>query len=457
MHDVIIIGAGFAGLAAARHLQQAGIDNFRLLEARNRVGGRTQHGTIAGIDIDIGGMWLGPTQTRLKALAEGYQVSTYKTPLKGKAVYRISGNHMESEGEDFSSIFNLREGLNYMMVQRRLGKLWSTLDIEQPWNHPQADTLDATKVEQWICANMKSERLRQTFRMICFSLFCAEASQISMLFFLHYVKSGDNFDAILSAGEGGAQNMLFEGGVHQVARKMAEEIGDRLMLNQPVREIAWSDQGVTVTSDSETYQAKRAIIAIPPTMVSDLTFSPELPQPKKALHARLSMGSAIKYWVAYETPFWRDQGYNGLIFRDDVPCSPCFDVTPASSSKGLIAGFFDGDHALNHGDNDRESRKARVLNMLADHYGEQALHPIEYVDKDWTSATWSRGCYGAYAPPGVYSRYGEWLRKPIGALNWAGTETSPRWTGYIDGAIRSGEAAAQDILPALEKERMVAS
>ena len=149
-----------------------------------------------------------------------------------------------------------------------------------------------------------------------------------------------------------------------------------------------------------------------------------------ALHSKLAMGSAIKYWVVFESPFWREQGFNGTIVRDDVPCSPCFDVTPPGQPKGVIAGFFDGDHALNHGDIGMDSRREIVLNMLAKHFGPVGREPIGYVDTDWTAEVWSGGCYGAYAAPGVYARYGPWLRKPIGPIFWAGSETSARWTGY---------------------------
>lgn len=441
----IIVGAGFAGLAAAAKLKESGIEDFVVIEARDRVGGRTKHGTIAGLDIDLGGMWLGPTQTRLKALAEAYQVRTYPTYLEGKAIFRSHGKEHHAPGEKIDGLFNLLEGVDFLNSKRKIDALSKDLDCDRPWAHPRAQELDAMTVEQWLMSNVHSKRMRTSYRLICFSLFCAEASQISMLFFLHYVKSGDGLDPILSADTGGAQNFLFHGGVHQIARKMGEELGDRLHLSEPVTAINWDQDSATVKTSAGEYQAKNVIIAVPPTLVPKIAFDPTLPQPKAAFHNRLSMGSAIKFWVAYDRPFWRDQGFNGFILTDDSASTPVFDASPAGQDKGLLSGFFDGNHALDHGDMTMEERGKIVIDMLADHFGSQARTPLEYLDNDWTAETWSGGCYGAYLAPGMLATYGEWGRKPIGALHWAGTETSPRWTGYIDGAIRSGERAAIEV------------
>lgn len=456
MYDAIIIGAGFAGLSAARRLDELGCSNLLILEARDRVGGRTKHGTVGGLEVDLGGMWLGPTQTRLADLAEQYQVRTYPTYLDGKGIFRMMGKEHHGEREDIDGLFGLRDGISYLFASRKLRKLCSQIDCERPWAHPNAKELDAQTVEQWMADNVGSERLKQLYRLLCFSLFCAEATQISMLFFLHYVQSGGGMDIMVSADKGGAQNFLFHGGVHQIARKMAEELGERLRTDEPVTGIDWNEDGARVHSSNGEYEAKRVIICVPPTLVSKIEFSPQLPQPKSALHAKLAMGSAIKYWVVYDRPFWREQGFNGSVVRDDVPCSPCFDVSPPEQDKGVIAGFFDGDHALHHGDVSESDRRALVLEMLAEHFGEDAKSPLAYADQDWTAEVWSGGCYGAYAAPGIYARYGEWLRRPIGSLLWAGTETSPQWTGYIDGAIRSGERAASEAAAVLSSEKMAA-
>lgn len=445
MNRVVIVGAGFAGMSAARRLRKRGVDDVVVLEARSRVGGRTKPGRIAGVDIDLGGMWLGPTQTRLKALAEGYGIETYPTWLDGKSVVRLAGKEHHGPGEDMEGIFTAVDKAQYAWLERRLASLTRDLDVEAPWHHPQAAELDSLTLEGWVVRNARSPRLRSLFRLLCLSLFCAEASQVSMLFFVHYVKSGDGLDVLVSAAAGGAQNFLFHGGLHSVGRSMADELGDRIMLEQPVERIEWSADGATVHTPSATHTARAAIVAVPPTLSTRIEFDPFLPQPRQRLSQRLAMGSAIKFWVAYERPFWRDQGFNGMVARDDAPCSPCFDVTPPGAHVGLIAGFFDANHAVDHTEIGIDGRRRIVVGMLEEHFGPEALSPLDYVDVDWSATRWSNGCYGNFAPPGVYADFGQWLRRPIGALHWAGTETSPRWTGYVEGAIRSGEAAADAV------------
>ena len=445
MPKTIIVGAGFAGLAAARTLLAAGDGDFLVLEARDRVGGRTKAGTLGDLTIDLGGMWTAPTQNQLRSLAAAYQVRTYPTYLNGEAIFRINAKECRGKREKLHNLLGIRGGVAYLIARQKLRRLMKPLDCEQPWNHPDAARLDATTVEQWIDINVRHRVLRSAFRTVCSTVFCAETSQVSLLFFLHYLKSGGGLDTLISSDTGGAQNLMFHGGVHQLSRLMAAELGDRLHLNTPVSHIAWQDDSARVSAKDQEWVAHNVILAVPPTLLTRIGFTPALPHCKQALHDRLVMGSSIKFWVMYDTPFWRDMGLNGSILRNDTPATPIMDVSPPGQGKGVLVGFFDGDHALRHADCPTHIRKTVVLNTIAEHFGSQSLTPIAYLDHVWSNEEWSRGCYGAFAPPGVLSHYGSFLRAPIGPLHWAGTETSSVWTGYIEGAIRSGQRAAQEV------------
>lgn len=446
MLDTVIVGAGFAGLSAARTLMAEGHSNFVILEARDRVGGRAKPGTIGDHCIDLGGMWMAPTQTRLRQLAAHYGIHPYPTHLDGNAIFRIGKKERQGTREDLSRIFGLAGGLAHLFARWKLDRLMAPLEITQPWAHPEADRLDATTVETWIARNVLHPTPRAVFRTICTMLLCAEPSNVSLLFFLHYLKSGGGLDVLISSDAGGAQNFLFHGGVHQISRFMADEIGERLYLNAPVSAIEWRDGAVEVHGRAGMFAARKAIIAVPPTLLTRIGFTPALPQPRVAVHERLVMGSSIKFWVLYRSPFWRARGLNGTILRDDVPARPVMDVSPPGQDQGLLVGFFDGAHAVEHADLPVETRRAIVLGMLAEHFGPEALQPLDYVDHNWIGEEWSGGCYGAYAPPGVFARYGERLRTPFGPLHWAGTEIASEWTGYIEGAVQSGERAAGEIL-----------
>ncbi len=442
----VIVGAGFAGLSAARTLMAKGQDDFVILEARDRVGGRTKPGRIGDLGIDLGGMWMAPGQTRLRRLAAHYRVRPYPTHLDGNAIFRIGKRERQGPREDLSRLLGVGGGLAYLLARWKLERLMAPLDPERPWAHPEAGRLDAMTVEAWIARNVLHALPRAAFRTVCTTVLCAEPSEISLLFFLHYLKSGGGLDVLISSDTGGAQNLLFQGGVHQIGRLMADEVGERLRLEAAVSAIEWHDGGVIVQSEAGRFTARKAIVAVPSTLLQRIRFTPELPRPKMAVHERLTMGSSIKFWVLYDAPFWRDRALNGLVLRDDVPTTPIMDVTPPGQDQGLLVGFFDGAHAIRYAGHSREDRRNIVVEMLADHFGSDALQPLDYVDHDWTGEEWSGGCYGAFAPPGVLTRYGEHLRTPIGPLHWAGTETSAEWTGYIEGAIRSGERAARESL-----------
>ena len=446
MLDTVIIGAGFAGLSAAKTFMAQGQENFVVLEARDRVGGRTKPGAIGNIEIDLGGMWMAPTQTSLKRLAAHYRVRPYPSYLDGNAIFRMAKRERQGPREDISKLFGIWGGLAYLLARWKLDRLMAQIDVTQPWAHPDANRLDRTTVETWIKWNVLHPVPRAAFRTVCVTLLCAEPSQVSLLFFLHYLKSGEGLDVLVSSDTGGAQNLLFHGGVHQISRLMADEVGDRLHLDAPVSAIEWQEGAVTVHSAGGTFTSRKVIITIPPTLLKRIGFSPALPQPKATLHERLSMGSSIKFWVLYKTPFWREMGLNGTILRDDAPIKPVIDVTPPDQSQGLLVGFFDGDDAIEHADLPSDDRRSIVLQILAEHFGSEALSPLAYVDHDWADEEWSGGCYGAYAPPGIFAHYAGNLRPPIGPLHWAGSETSSEWTGYIEGAILSGERAAEEIL-----------
>ena len=447
--DAIVIGAGFAGLSAARALRAAGRDRILILEARDRVGGRTRPAALGPLTADLGGQWLGQTQTKLAELARSYQVATYPTFMEGQCICRAGERTHRGKGSDITGIYNWREAIAFWRLARRIERLCEPLDCEQPWAHPEAETLDSMTVEQWAAAQTGQALVRQAVRIICHSLFGAEASEISMLFFLHYVKSGGGLDCLLSSEEGGAQHLLFQGGVHQLARKMGEEMSAQLQLGAPVQTVAWNESQATVSTAAQSFRARKLIFAMPPQCLERIEFAPQLPQPKRLLNRRMQMGSFIKFWILYAEPFWRAEGLNGMLVCDDSPVSPIMDVSPPDQPHGALAGFWGSEDAFAHGDKTPAQRQELVTATLAKHFGEAARAPLAYSDKDWSADPWS-GCGAvAYASPGFYTRCAQWLRRPVGPCHWAGTETATQWTGYIDGAIRSGERAAKEVLALL--------
>ena len=156
-------------------------------------------------------------------------------------------------------------------------------------------------------------------------------------------------------------------------------------------------------------------------------------------------GSVIKMYLTYDRPFWREGGLNGQVASDEGPIKVTFDNTPPGYARGVILGFIEGNDAREWAHRTADERRQAFVDCLVRYFGQEASHPLEYLERDWMAEEFSRGCYGAHFAPGVWTAYGPALTEPIGPIHWAGTECSPVWNGYMEGAVRSGEAAALSV------------
>jgi monoamine oxidase len=248
---------------------------------------------------------------------------------------------------------------------------------------------------------------------------------------------------------GGAQEQRFHGGAQRIALALAAELGERVVLGAPVHTIAQDDAGVTLYGDAGTVAARHAVIAIPPTLAGRLRYRPALPLWRDQLTQRMPMGSVIKVYCLYETPFWRYEGLSGQVISNAGIVRVTFDSSPEDGSRGVLMGFVEADEARLWSRRTHEERRAAVLDCLARYFGQRAARPSAYYEMNWGEEEYTRGCPVAFLPPGVWSMYGEALRAPVGRLHWAGTETATEWNGYMDGAVQSGQRAAAEVLAAL--------
>ncbi|WP_412061967.1 flavin monoamine oxidase family protein [Rubrivirga sp. IMCC45206] len=445
--DCVVVGAGFAGLAAAADLEAAGL-SVLLLDARDRVGGRTEAGALAGQTVDLGGMWAGPTQTALLELADRLGVATFPTPLDGRSRGRLGDLRFEAHGEAFEDEIGLVSKVRLGLLVHKLGRLLRHVDAEAPWQGARAAALDRETVASWAAREVGDRTVRRLLDFVVRSVFCAEPDDLSLLFFLFYLKAAGGLEVLIQAGPGGAQNLLFHGGLHQLAVRMHRALAAETRLEEPVVAVHSTDDGVEVVTSAGRHRSAHVVVAVPPALCAGLAFSPALPARRRALLARQVTGTCIKVWVAYRRPFWRDAGLNGGVADDTRPFSPVYDATPPGAPVGLLAGFFDGEAAVAWSERTPEERQQEVVATLAEHLGPEAHDPVGYAERDWTREPWSRGCYGAYLPPGALSKYGSALRAPHGRVHWAGTETASVWSGYVEGAIRSGRRAAAEVVAA---------
>ena len=446
--DVVVVGAGFAGLTAARELVRFGYD-VAVLEGRDRVGGRSSTTTIAGIPVDLGGTFVGPTQDAVKDLARELGCTTVPTHARGKNLIKWRGR-VRAYRSTIPKL-SIIELVDVGRIQWRFERVSRRVPVADPWTSSIAEILDSKTLEEWLRYVHANASTRDLMAIMSRVTWGCEPDQVSMLHAVRYVKAAGGIGRMLDV-EGGAQQDRFPGGTQQIALKIAAALGERVSLGATVSRIERDVDGTfTVSAQGDTkvvVTAKAVVVAIPPEQRGGIDFSPALPPEYEKLTQHWPQGHLSKAYAAYDTPFWRAGGCSGEALSDEGPVFITFDVSPEQSCSsrpqgpGVLLGFTDPRtfDAL-----PLQERRKRALAGFADLFGTEALEPIDYIDHCWGTEEFAPGGPTAAVPPGSWTTYGPWLRKPVDGIHWAGTETADEWTGFLDGAVRSGHRVATEV------------
>ena len=444
--DVAVVGGGLSGMVAARDLKRSGLSNFVVLEARDRVGGRTFTQHADGLPVDGGATWVNPNQTAVIDLLHELELERFPQYTDGDAFAMMGGNAQRTApaapDPHFAQIMN---------------KMAYTVPLEAPWEAPDAAKWDAMTFEDFVNQSNLGPAQRMvaeiTFQIAC----CAPLDEITLLNLLFAMHATGGYEGIGAVGSGVPQYHVV-GGTAGMSDKMADYVGDAMRLSSPVTSISnWQEgQGpVRLETPSGTYEARRVILAMGGSLSSQIRFEPELPELRAGLHETIDKDHClIKTHTTYSRPFWREMGASGQIVSPDGVFSVSSDVTPPDSTQGVLVTLALSPRESEGTAISPDDRKAKTLEAFAKCFGDEALSPTDWVMQDWLDETYTRGDEDLWSQ-GLYLKYGPALRTPIERLIWAGTETSLFWCGYLDGAVRAGHQSALTALRALAAERSV--
>ncbi|MGJ7907981.1 flavin monoamine oxidase family protein [Actinopolyspora sp. H202] len=438
--DVVIVGAGFAGLTAAERLVNTGV-SVLVVEGRDRVGGRARTGEVAGVQVDLGATWVSPRHTAIRDLASRLGCTTTSQFDEGDNVLWMAGQRSTYTGTIPEISPEALEDVG--RIQMALEELTSTINVDAAWESPDAGRLDAISFGDWLDQQQARTSTRALMSILSKVQWGCGPEDVSLLHALRYIRAVGGIDHMLSVEGGQNQDRITET-TQEIARRLAQQLGDRVVVGTPVRRITQDDSGVTVSTDSEEINAKYAIVTTAPSHRADIDFQPALPDKAEGVTKTWHLGTLSKAFVAYEKPFWRSSGLSGEALTDTGPVFITFDVSPDDSGPGVLMTFcdprvFDGFNS--------EDRRGRVIQQLVELYGPQAGIPIDYVDHCWSaeSEPFAPGGPNPAVAPYTYVSYGSALAEPHGRVHWAGVETAGEWAGTMNGAVLTGQQAAERV------------
>jgi monoamine oxidase len=435
---IVVVGAGLSGLSAARELSRRGRDVV-VVEARDRVGGRTLARTIGGGRFDLGGQWIGPGQERVAKLARDLDLATFPTWSRGRKVMDLDGaNGQVKTYRGVIPTLSVLDLLRLELALRSVERMTKRVDPSDPWATRGGVQWDRLTVGEWAAKAVSAARVRAAFDVVVRVVFGAEPRDLSLLAFLAYVRAAGGLMALVEI-DGGAQQDRFVLGAHSLSTRIAKELGERVFLDAPARSVTGDGRRVVVRTDRGTVIAQRAIVAVPPGLGREIAFDPPLDAARLELLRAHRMGATTKVVTTYGRAFWRDAGLSGEAIASSGPITVTFDDTTHDGAQAALVSFIVGDAAR------AKPTEKEVLAALSRFFGDDASIPYAYVAEDWSVDPWSGGCPVSMPPPLRWPRQIAVLRRPHGLVHFAGTETALEHTGYLEGALEAADRCVREI------------
>ena len=444
MIDCAIIGAGLAGLVAAKELRERGL-SVVVLEARDRVGGRVKNAILDdGSYLELGGQWIVPGSDRLMALIEHYGLDTVPPPFQdGKFIARQRGVAHEIPSEADEPKLNPFELADLGQGLLRLRRLARRAKNDTAWSEANQEWLSQS-LGRWVKTNLRTESAQRRFVEVYEPVFGDLTEETTLRQGLELVGDGPDLESLFATNGRLVQHRVV-GGMHALAEALADELGDdELRLGAPVEKVRHGETATLVLRDGEEIESRFVISTLPPRLAVELEYDPPLPEWRAEEADKVSPGNVIKAFLLFDTPFWRDRGLSGQSSADEGAVRVTFDTTVDGARRGNLMGFFAGGEAASLSKRTPELREEAFLESVQKSFGD-VPKPVAYVERDWTAEEFTQGCHGAHFSPGIWSAVGPGLAEPEGILHWAGAEYSQKFNGYLEGAVRSGMTTAAQV------------
>ena len=437
---VLVAGAGLAGLTAARDLTTLGA-HVTLVDARDRVGGRVRterNGFVASQHAEAGGDLIDEAHEATRRLADELGLTLKRILSSGWGYVRPDSrgrpqivNRHPSRGWD-----RLSDVLSDWIARYRL--------VERRWDSPITADLGRRSVAQWLDETRADDELRQTVLALG-GFFLADPEELSLLALV---------DQFASDEPAVWRNYRIVGGNDTLAAKLAEPLGERLLLKTELVAVSHRGKGVRASlkhgAHVATLQTDYLVFALPATLVRRIPIAPPLPTYQHDAIVRLKYGRASKTLLQFSTRFWRGAG-RLRAFGSALPFGAVWDGNEEQRGPHGILSLTAGGSASDATQSVLAKDGAAGLVPSLDWLGSRNAALVGCHHVAWETDPWARGGY-AFFDPHFDPELRAWLARPCGSLFFAGEHTSLEWQGYMNGAIESGRRAAAEIAAVHSRE-----